>query len=255
MCTVTYVPVPESGYLLTSSRDETTTRPSAQFPVTSRVGGQTVCFPKDPQSSGTWVAASSRLTVCLLNGAFQAHIHRPPYRHSRGLVPLSVFAAPSPADWLTEYTFDNLEPFTLIVVESGDHQPTSQLPKRLWEVRWDGQTVHVQHPDPASPHIWSSSTLYSDYVIARRQHWFRDWLDHQPENNMTVAAIRAFHHQAGAGDDLNGVRMNRGNGLQTLSLTTVQQEQRQAGMYYEDFLTSTIGYHALLTTPAHEFAH
>jgi hypothetical protein len=259
MCTVTYLPLPKADFLLTSSRDEKTTRPAAAFPVTYTLGNQTVCFPKDPQSAGTWVAASSRLTVCLLNGAFQAHEPRVPYRHSRGLVVLSVFDYLSPAAWFATYNFTGIEPFTLVIVQSGSdqggrylhHQPV----KRLWEVRWDGQTPHIRQLIPQLPQIWSSVTLYSDEVIARRQHWFGDWLRQRSNSAFTVEAIRDFHKQAGIGDNANALQMNRGNGMQTVSLTTIQHEGNQANMCYEDLLNNTTGLQQLSTTHEHVFAH
>lgn len=260
MCTVTYLPQPNSGFLLTSSRDEKTVRPAAVFPVVDRSAYHSICFPKDPQSAGTWVAASTRLTVCLLNGAFRAHVPRAPYRHSRGLVVLSVFDYQSPADWFAAYNFMGLEPFTLIIVQSECNQQRDRqsyaLPvERLWEVRWDGQTPHLHQLNPQLPQIWSSATLYSDEVIARRQQWFRNWLVQQPTDGFTVSAIRYFHKRAGAGDTINSVLMNRGNGMQTISLTTVQQNSYKASMYYEDLLTDTIRHQQLSPTNEHVLAH
>ena len=259
MCTVTYLPLPRAGFLLTSSRDEKTIRPTAAFPVTYTLGNQTVCFPKDPQSAGTWVAASSRLTVCLLNGAFRAHEPRAPYRHSRGLVVLSVFDYPSPAAWFATYNFTGIEPFTLVIVQSGSDQGESYLGhqhvERLWEVRWDGQTPHIRQLNPQLPQIWSSVTLYSDEIIARRQHWFGEWLRQHPNGAVTVNDIRSFHKQAGAGDNANAVQMNRGNGMQTVSLTTIQHDGTHASMCYEDLLKNTTGHQQLSTTHEHVFAH
>ncbi|GAB3982898.1 NRDE family protein [Spirosoma terrae] len=256
MCTVTYLPQPRAGFLLTSSRDEKTIRPAAIFPVRYQSSYHKICYPKDPQSAGSWVAASSQLTVCLLNGAFRAHAPRAPYRHSRGLVVLSVFDYPSPADWFAAYNFIGLEPFTLIIIEpEATCQRFTHPVERLWEVRWDGQTPHLRQLNPQLPHIWSSVTLYSDEVIARRQQWFGDWLVQQPTDGFKVSAIRDFHKQAGAGDTVNGVLMNRGNGMQTISLTTIHQEGENAMMCYEDLLTNTIRHQQLSTTNEHVFAH
>lgn len=259
MCTVTYLPLPNAGFLLTSSRDEKISRPAAAFPVTYDLDNQTVCFPKDPQSAGTWVAASSRLTVCLLNGAFQAHTSRAPYRHSRGLVVLSVFDYPSPAVWFSSYNFTGIEPFTLVIVQSGcnewekNHKDCHPV-EQLWEVRWDGRTTHSRQLNPQLPQIWSSVTLYSDEVIARRQQWFGNWLRRHPDRRFTVDAIRDFHKQAGAGDEANAVQMNRGNGMQTVSLTSIQHKGDFATMYYEDLLTNTTLHQQLSTTHEHVFS-
>lgn len=260
MCTVTYLPLSHGGFLLTSSRDEQAARPAALFPVIHAGSQGTICFPQDPQSTGTWIAASSRLTVCLLNGAFRAHTPQPPYQHSRGLVALSVFEYPSPADWLAGYNVDKLEPFTLVIVQSKQavhslFQTGTQAVEKLWEIRWDGQSTHSRVLDPQTPAIWSSATLYDNAVVARRHQWFSDWLRQQPPGAFTRQAIRNFHKQAGTGDTENAIRMSRNNGLQTVSLTTVQHDSTQASMCYEDFLTNTVRYQPLTTAYEHDLAH
>jgi hypothetical protein len=259
MCTVTYLPLSHGGFLLTSSRDEQTARPAALFPAICTRADQTIYFPQDPQSSGTWIAASSELTVCLLNGAFRAHKPKPPYRHSRGLVVLSVFDYPSLADWLTDYSFDNLEPFTLVIVQSKPGEPLPSLTgtnpvEKLREIRWDGQSTHSRVLDPQTPALWSSATLYADAVAARRQQWFSDWIRQQLPGAFTRQTIQNFHKQAGAGDADNAVRMSRSNGLQTVSLTTIQHDSTQASMCYEDFLTNTVRHQQLSATYEHNFA-
>ncbi|RRB03985.1 NRDE family protein [Larkinella rosea] len=248
MCTVSYLPLPNGELLLTSSRDEKTARPSARFPVSRIINDQTVYFPQDPQGHGSWIATarksdSALTTVCLLNGGFFAHKPRPPYRHSRGLVVLDVFHYSSATNWLANYDFQNLEPFTLIIVQSG----------RLWEVRWDGQTVYSRQPDPTKPAIWSSVTLYWPAIVARRETWFQTWLRQQV--NFTVAGIRQFHKQAGAGDNANGMLMNRGNGLQTVSLTTIRHGAATSAIFYEDLITSQLSYRQLTTAHEHSYAY
>jgi hypothetical protein len=246
MCTVSYLPLPNGEFLLTSSRDEKTARPSARFPVSRIINDHTVYFPQDPQGHGSWIATSRKsgaihTTVCLLNGGFFAHTPRPPYRHSRGLVVLDVFRYVSVANWLARYDFHNLEPFTLIVVQSG----------KLWEVRWDGQTVYSRKPNPTRPAIWSSVTLYWPAIVARREAWFQNWLRHP--SHFTVSGIRQFHKQAGAGDASGALLMNRGDGLQTVSLTTIRHGANTSEIFYEDLLTAQLSYRQLTT--AHELTY
>ena len=92
MCTVTYFPLEQDGYILTSSRDEKSVRGIALPPRKYLLDQQTVFFPKDPDAGGTWFVTTGRdTTLCLLNGAFTKHEHEPPYRKSRGLVVLDYF--------------------------------------------------------------------------------------------------------------------------------------------------------------------
>jgi hypothetical protein len=226
MCTLTYLPLPASpGFILTHSRDELALRPTALPPATYLLGDEPVVYPKDPQGLGTWVATSARLSVCLLNGAFRSHVPQPPYRHSRGLVVLDAFRADGIDRFLNQYDCRGLEPFTLLLAEAG----------RLAELRWDGQRTHIHERDPEQPHIWSSATLYSPDVVAQRRTWFCQWLARNPAP--TVADIRAFHGLAGQEDPHNALRMNRGNGLFTLSLTSIRHENRGSELLYEDLQT------------------
>jgi hypothetical protein len=224
MCTLTYLPL-QPGFILTHSRDEQALRPAALLPATYRIGEEPVAYPKDPQGSGTWIATSARLSVGLLNGAFRPHVPKPPYRHSRGLVVLDAFRANSINAFLDQYNCRGLEPFTLLLAEAG----------RLAELRWDGTRTHIHERDPAQPHIWSSATLYSPNAMAQRWAWFCAWLAQNPAP--TVESIRAFHSTAGAGNLHDGLLMNRGSGLFTLSLTTVLHQNGQSEMRYEDLQT------------------
>ncbi|TAE25430.1 MAG: hypothetical protein EAZ91_19185 [Cytophagales bacterium] len=226
MCTVTYIPTPEEGFILTSSRDESLTRPPALPPALEQIGGQWVGFPRDPQGQGSWLVASSALTVCLLNGAFEAHQPTPPYAHSRGLVPLAVFGYESTDLFIEHYDFTNLEPFTLLLAEA----------TRLTELRWDGLRRHVAELDPRKAHIWSSATLYAGPVRAERERWFAEW----PLHERTGATIRQFHKQAGQHDPANAIQMHRPGQYRTVSLTSVSHTPTETTITYEDLVNQTI---------------
>ena len=223
MCTVTYLPIGPSGFILTHSRDEKAIRPAAQSPRTVNIGGRSVTFPKDPQGMGTWIASSNGLTVCLLNGAFVPHQPQPPYRHSRGLVVLDVFDYVSIDAFIQHYPFAGLEPFTLLLAETG----------RLTELRWNGKRLFMSEKDTKKPHIWSSVTLYTAEVVQERVRWFAQW--QQQISYWSVAGIRAFHKTAGDGDAGNALRMNRSQ-YNTVSLTSVLSNGTQTEMIYEDLM-------------------
>lgn len=228
MCTATYIPFIDTGFVLTHSRDEKAIRPVARLPRPTLINGQSVVFPQDPQGQGTWIATTADTTVCLLNGAFVAHQSHPANnsgqpRHSRGLVVLDFFQYSTIdgfADW---YDFRNIDPFTLLVTR----------PNRLVEMRWNGRWLFLHEKDPKRPHIWSSVTLYSPDVIDRRENWFRQWWHQNPEPS--VADIRNFHLHAGDGDPTNSIRMNRKNALFTVSLTSVVHDVSNTTLIYDDF--------------------
>jgi hypothetical protein len=228
MCTVTYLPTNPNGYVLTHSRDEKAIRPAAFAPQTRTIGGQTVTFPQDPQGQGTWIAVSEQRAVCLLNGAFVAHVAQPPYRHSRGLVVLNSFDYETIDAFIDHYNLVDIEPFTLLWTEFG----------RLTELRWNGHRLAIFDKDPRRPHIWSSVTLYPAAVIEQREAWFRQWQRQTPD--WSPETIRDFHLSAGDGDPENAVLMNRNNQYFTVSLTRVRHQNHQTKLIYEDLTQAGI---------------
>jgi Transport and Golgi organisation 2 len=214
MCFVTYLPY-EEGFILTSNRDEHAGRPAALPPKRYDINGQTVFFPKDGLAGGTWVASSSRFTLCLLNGATHKHEPRPPYRRSRGLMVLDFFKENNVKQFIESYLFEGIEAFTLVVIEQ-KKWPT------LYQLRWDGAQLDVQQLDASASHAWSSVTLYNDQVIAERQRWFAAFQQTHPQ--LSAEEIIDFHLNGGKGDPFNDLVISRKDELKTVSVTQVQHQ-------------------------------
>ncbi|MCB0588683.1 MAG: NRDE family protein [Phaeodactylibacter sp.] len=224
MCTVTYLPLEGANYLLTSNRDEAPAR-SPQNITRQRIAGQELAFPRDEAAGGTWIAISnSNRLACILNGAFEKHERRPPYRRSRGLMALDFFEHPSVENFLENYIFEGMEPFTMIILEHG----------KLLEFRWDEEQQHRKWLDSRKPYIWSSSPLYPPEVRNKREHWFADWL--QERQHFLRKDILDFHFTAGEGDPWNDVVMNRGDVVRTVSVTSIVKESGIIDMEYYDLL-------------------
>jgi uncharacterized protein with NRDE domain len=221
MCTVSYLPL-EDGFIITSNRDEWNQRPAALFPKEYLLFKQNITFPKDPRANGTWIAMSKDYTLCLLNGAFIKHQHNPPYRLSRGLVLLDFFQYLSVEKYIAEYNFDGVENFTLLIKSNTSYA--------FHEVRWDGKKIHHKELNYLEKYIWSSCTLYTDEIIAERKQWFADWLS--THESYIQEDIIHFHTFAGKGDKRNDVIMKRENGIQTVSVTTVQKTVDNIEMKY-----------------------
>lgn len=152
MCTVTFVPT-QNGYILTSSRDEQKARPTI-FPKKYSIGDKMLIFPKDELAGGTWIATDEKhRTACLLNGAFENHIKKERYRKSRGLILLESFAFSSINDFSNQVDLENIEPFTLLLIDSSPNL-------EFVEMRWDGTKKYIKNIDINLPQIWSSATLY-----------------------------------------------------------------------------------------------
>jgi len=223
MCTVTYLPL-EKGCIITSNRDETIARAKAAPPASFAHGGKSLIYPKDPVGGGTWIATSETASVCLFNGAFEAHKHNPPYRHSRGLIPINVLMEDSLETFVRSFDLDNIEPFSIVVYQR----------EALQELKWDGQKSHLIEHDARLPHIWASATLYSPEVRNQRKRWFQEWLDTAPD--FTREHIVQFHTQQ-QNDHENGLLIRRKNGLQTVSVTSIgYKEERPPEVFYKDLL-------------------
>lgn len=229
MCTLTYLPI-RKGFLFTSNRDESTTRESAVFPAFRQGESGTLLMPLDPQGGGTWIlAAENGEAACLLNGAFVNHRRKPPYRKSRGRVIVESFDYPRVDDFLKEYDFEGIEPFTLIKIA----HPSGK--KVLHEIRWDGHQLKHGIADSHRPHIWSSVTLYDEQMRAKREQWFEEWLTSGRE--FTAQAIQDFHLHGGEGDPTVDFKMTRSGGLQTISLSCITVSHTHAHMEYLNLLT------------------
>ena len=232
MCTLTYLPLENDHFIITTNRDESTLRPAALAPqILQRASGSILC-PIDGKAKGTWVAASETgVTACLLNGAFEKHTPTGNYRMSRGKVVLEVFDYECIDTFIEAYNLENIEPFTLVLLESKQHL-------QLTELRWDGSQKYVQVLDAGIPHLWASATLYAPEVIAKRKQWFAAWLSRTPE--FTQENIVHFHKTAGEGDPENDLLMQRGQQLRTVSITSVLSGHAASEMHYEDLMNRQV---------------
>lgn len=241
MCTLSYLPKNEGGFILTSNRDESVLREPALPPTIYNRKEIRVLYPKDPQGGGTWLATSAtRFTLCLLNGAFTRHTPNPPYRQSRGLVVTDFFDFQDAEQFVKEYSFNGIEPFTLVII-----QHLSDI--IMHELRWDGNTVFLKKINASKPQIWSSVTLYDAPVIAARKQWFDDFLAKNVQP--TWLDMLRFHHFGGAGDTNTSLLMNRNNGLCTVSITSIQVNDTKAEILHEDMVSSILSDFQLLYAP------
>jgi hypothetical protein len=231
MCTVTYLPLPDEGFILTSNRDESITRKTAIPPERYTINGTSIFFPKDQEANGTWIAtAPNNYTLCLLNGAFEKHTSNPPYKKSRGLMLLDLFLYKDVNEFVSDYNFDNIEPFTLIILCNANAI-------ELFELRWDGVKCHFKKLDGNKPAIWSSATLYKPETILAREAWFATWL--KKTTVYTANEILFFHHFAGDGDAKNNLIMNVDD-KKTVSVTTIVHENLSRTIIYEDLVNKVL---------------
>ena len=211
MCTVTYLPVGEHHFILTSNRDETPERRAEMWQMEKTGAGETIHYPRDPLKGGTWFGISDRGRVaCLLNGAFEPFQQDPGYIKSRGAVIPDFFRHTVGSPWAKTADFSSIAPFTLVTFDG----------VALSEVVWDGHEKHVRDLRMEEPHIWSSVTLYPPRVRKWRENLFLKWRKENPA--YTREAIIQFHQSAGDGDSENALVMNRRERVKTLSITSIE---------------------------------
>lgn len=228
MCTVTFLPLKNNDFILTSNRDEQKSRETflPKIYVEDEVD---LLYPKDKIAGGTWIGASSKKRlVCVLNGGFVNHIKKKNYAKSRGVIAKELLKVSSSKEYIIQLDLENVEPFTMIVVDWND------IKLHLYELIWDEKQKHFTELEQ-QPKIWSSSTLYSESSKTNRKKWFQNWRN---EKDFSTENILKFHHSE-IGDKSQAVLMKRPY-IETVSITSVKKEKEQVEMIYEDIIFSTI---------------
>ena len=226
MCTVTFIPFKNSIFI-TSNRDESPDRQAIGLKSFHSRETNTIHFPLDEASGGSWIALSDEgRAVCLLNGGFESFIPNPPYRISRGQVVLEAAKAVDVDQFISNYELEGIAPFTLVVFEN----------QNLVQLVWDGQLKHILSLPSDQPHIWSSATLYPLKVREWRKSLFEKWISEKETYDRE--SIIAFHLMAN-GDPDNGFVMNRKEIVKTLSVTSIVLKENSGSILHLDLEKST----------------
>lgn len=214
--------------VITSNRDEKTTRPAAIEPKQEMIQGRNIVFPKDPMAGGTWFATSEQgNTGVLLNGAFEKHISKDKYVKSRGLILLDIISHANPLEYLQVIDLKNIEPFTLILFAYNV----------LIEFRWDEERKHFQEKDIQGNYIWSSSTLYAKEIRETREKMFHEFISR--EKHLNEVSIKNFHNN-NENDFENGFIINRNNQVKTFSITQAVYDKNEIQFFHNNLLNHKI---------------
>jgi len=229
MCTVSFIPKTNGGFILTSNRDESPNRKT--IPPDFYVNNNTkLLFPKDELAGGTWVGVSNKnRLICLLNGGFEPHIPKDSYRLSRGVIVKNLLAVNNAVSEINNLNLEGIEPFTIILVEFENGL-------NLFELVWDGNNKHFSEKE-LKPIIWSSSLLYSKEIKQKREKWFLEFIEEieNPDENQMLF----FHKNAGEGNIKSNIVMNLGF-VRTKSITLFKKEGSTKLMRYEDLQTNKV---------------
>lgn len=227
MCTVSYIPLANDGFIITQNRDELFSRLALE-PKRYILNNKGVIFPKDPQSNGTWIATSDTYTLCLLNGASQKHKHLPPYRQSRGLIITHFFNFNSINDFYTQYNFQSIEPFTLLIFP---HHITEDA----LELKWNGSEIQKRIIDLNEINCWSSVTLYNTSAHQAKENLLKTKLSMMGMNLSQNELMQLHQFQSSE----NNSFIYNTNGIQTTSITSVKLEMGQISVCYKDLVSLT----------------
>lgn len=230
MCTVTFLPLTNNNFILTSSRDVPYSREKAIFPKKYIEDDISLVYPKDGKAGGTWIGFSDKKRlICLLNGGYKNHKQQEYYIKSRGLIVKELLKSVDITKACKTIDLENVEPFTLVIVDW-------KKEVKLMEFVWDGNKKHFKLLT-LDNHIWSSSTLYTDEMKVLRKNWFKNWKNDQSQfqvkTNKIQASILEFHHTAGTGNPKVDVLMKRPE-VGTVSITQVFKFGDDIKMDYEE---------------------
>lgn len=226
MCTVTFLPLKNNNFILTSNRDETPLRETLP-PKEYLENGIKMVFPKDKLAGGTWIGTSSKnRLVCVLNGAFIKHTRKTNYKKSRGLIAKEILQTTNFQEYIKDLELEGIEPFTMVIVDWNENN------LNLFELIWDENQKRFNRLQN-EPKIWSSATLYSDEIKALRKKWFKNWIK---KNDFNSSNILQFHHSE-IGDKEQAVFMKRPL-VETVSITSIKKENKTIEMLYEDVIHS-----------------
>ena len=223
MCVLTYIPHADGRVTITHNRDENILRPEAIPPQAYRIENEIVTFPKDPQGGGTWFAVHDNWVLCLLNGGFEAHESRAPYKESRGTIITKFFQNADNQQFIQKFSPIGYEPFTLVIFNLKE--------KKVQQLVWDEQILHIQNLDSKKPYIWSSSTLYNAAIKGTRKRIFEQFSSIKP----TTFQIVDFHKMNIDNDLHKSFFVNINDKIKTVAITQVSGRQGTMKMKYQAF--------------------
>lgn len=234
MCTVSFIPIANNDFILTSNRDESPHRETLP-PKIYEMDQIKMLFPKDTVAGGTWIGASQyHRLICLLNGGFRSHKRKENYRMSRGKIVTDLLSTKNIKERIETYDLSEIEPFTLIIINW-------ERNLELIEMVWTGNERHISEK-PIQPTIWSSSLLYSETVKKKRKQWFLDFLD--TTDPLSEEKIINFHKYAGEGNIETNLIMDR-IFVKTKSITGFTKNNDQCKMRYEDLMDHKTSVHTI----------
>ena len=141
------------------------------------------------------------------------------------MIVLDLIATYSPIlEWET-IDLEGIEPFTLVLFQD----------EKLYQLRWNEIEKETVALDVTQNHIWSSSTLYSKEVRAKRANWFFNFMTSKKQ--VSSEDLFHFHRYTEDQNQEHGLIINRGDILKTLSITQTIIAQNKVEILYTDLIS------------------
>lgn len=220
MCTLSVIPIANSGIRVAVNRDESPLRPAAAPPRIERFGERQAILPRDALAGGTWVAASDAgLVMTLLNATGGAGVSP---LITRGAIIPSLLDAPSLAavvDRAQRIDFTHYAPFRLVVMDQNE----------AVELGLDGAQLTVRERLQIDrPRIYTSSGLGDEVVGVPRRALFAEFFD---GGDVTSASQDEFHRHRWPGHEGISVSLLRAE-ARTVSQTFVEIDSAAVTLTY-----------------------
>lgn len=230
MCTVTYLPLGGNDFILTSNRDENPAR-NTFVPQEYVEDGVRLTYPKDALAGGTWIGLSEKdRLICLLNGGFENHTRKESYKMSRGVIVKELLKVNDAVNAIELLDLEGVEPFTIVLVDWSNELAA-------YELVWTGTEKSFKELSE-TPHIWSSSTLYTEEMKQMRRNWFADWLNNQEQGQFNQDEVLNFHKDDSKEATVS-LKMKRET-VQTVSVTSFKKEADAMALQYHDLLNNSL---------------
>lgn len=223
MCTVTILPL-DHGIRMAANRDESPLRPLALPPRIVTVGKHQALMPVDPQSGGTWIAATDAGLVFTLLNIYTAPHDRnaPPPRVSRGtIIPKLVDASTLENAFarMQHIHADDFAAFRLVLADR----------ERCADLTCTGGACHWNEPrEIVRPILFTSSGLGDGVVDPPRRALFDEFF--VPVSNWRERQD-AYHRHSWPERRHLSVCMLRPE-ARTVSLTVVEMDANEVRMDY-----------------------
>ncbi|MET3731795.1 NRDE family protein [Moheibacter stercoris] len=207
MCILSIFSKQNGDFILTQNRDESHLRPTSDKIENRKFGTKEFTGPIDLVSNGTWMYYAKDYVVCILNGEYEKHQHRPPYARSRGLIALDFLNYSTDNEFVEQINLENVEPFTMVMLDR--HSSSKNI------LVWDGQNKYLEDHSDEQLIVRSSSTLYD------AEEKLIHLTEFQNMTNPTKEIILEKH------DDLKMHPNDRFPTVQTTSITQIIQMDNQ----------------------------